>query len=55
MGVSVPDDYVQTDPFTVFDSPTDGEVLYVRFTPPAPFKNRHSVEDIPRTEENTAA
>ena len=45
LGVSVPDDYVQTDSFTVFDSPTDGEVLFVRFIPPAPFKNIPTDED----------
>lgn len=38
MGVTIPDDYVQTEPFTVFHSETDGPVLYARYIPTAPLR-----------------
>ncbi|WP_198516538.1 hypothetical protein [Herbaspirillum huttiense] len=45
-GVAIPDDYVQTDEITFFESQTlrdsngaAGSVLYMRYIPPTPFKS----------------
>lgn len=39
VGVRIPDDYVQTDQFTTFESETEGSVLFVRYIPPIPFRD----------------
>jgi hypothetical protein len=44
-GVKIPEDYVQREPFTVFESETEGRGLYVRFTPTAPLRPPPEVAD----------
>ena len=45
VGVTIPEDYIQEDPFTMFQSESHGSVLFVRYIPPTPFKNDPSEED----------
>lgn len=45
VGVSTPEDFIQTDPFTLFQSESHGSVLFVRYIPPTPFHDDPGEED----------
>jgi len=45
VGVTIPEEYIQKDQFTMFQSESHGSVLYVRYIPPTPFRDDLSEDE----------
>jgi hypothetical protein len=45
VGVTIPDDFIQKDQFTTFQSESQGSVLFVRYIPQVPFRDDSNEED----------